>query len=90
MDERAIKKLAIILIVAIAIILLFKFMLTRSYSNLNKINAAKKPHAVVIEISKTPGDVPANAVLTPPLVEPAPAEAASAVVSTPADSAQSQ
>jgi hypothetical protein len=42
MDERAIKRLVVTLIVAIAIIMLAKFMLTKTFTNLNRAAAIKK------------------------------------------------
>lgn len=47
MDKHALKRLAITLIVAIAIILLAKFMLTKTYVNLNKAAATKKQANIV-------------------------------------------
>lgn len=77
MDERSLKKLVITLLVAIAVIMLAKSMLTKTYTNLNKATAAKK-QAVVIP---TP-------VVTPltPAVE---MTAASSVVEIPAESSVS-
>lgn len=79
MDDRAIKKLVITVIVAIAIIMLFKYMLTRSYSNLNKISSARKPpQAVLLNVTRLP-DAPAASPISavPASVGPAPAEPAS-------------
>ncbi|HEY6094252.1 MAG TPA: hypothetical protein VIU93_04790 [Gallionellaceae bacterium] len=45
MDERSLKRLLITLAVAIGIILLAKFMLTRTYTNLNKAAAARQQAA---------------------------------------------
>lgn len=76
MDERTLKRLAITVIVAIAIIMLAKSMLTRTYSSLNKLNAAKKPaahSAVVIQVTQLPG---------PPAASAVPADAVSAVADT--------
>ena len=54
MDETKLKRLAITLIVAIAIIMLAKFLLTRTYSNLNKARAAKQSAVIVQPASATP------------------------------------
>lgn len=59
MDDNRIKRLAITLAVAIAIILLAKYMLTKTYSNLNKVAAIKKP--VVIYKQTLPASAPAAA-----------------------------
>ena len=79
MDDAKLKRLVIILIVSIAIILLFKYMLTKSYSILN---AAKKPE------SKNP--IPAVQVLQD-VTQPAASAtiAASAVVDSAASSVAS-
>ncbi len=48
MDERAIKRLVVTLIVAIAIIMLAKYMLRKTYTNLNKATEVRK-HTVVVQ-----------------------------------------
>ena len=55
MDERAIKRIVITLLVAIAIIMLAKFMLTKTYTNLNKAADVKK-QSVIQQQTPTPSD----------------------------------
>ena len=55
MDERAIKRIVITLLVAIAIIMLAKFMLTKTYTNLNKAADVKKQSAIQQQ-TPTPSD----------------------------------
>ena len=64
MDERTIKRLLVTLLVAIAIIMLAKFMLTKTYSNLNKA-AAVKNQAVVIPAATPQAEATAEATETP-------------------------
>ncbi len=82
MDERAIKKLAITLIIAIAIIMLFKFMLTRTYSNLNKVQASSQSFPMKQQtVTSIPAESPAvSAVQVERAIQSAPdaAEPASA------------
>jgi collagenase-like PrtC family protease len=47
MDERVIKRLVVTLIVAIAIILLAKSMLRKTYTNLNKATEIRKQAVIV-------------------------------------------
>ena len=47
MDERTIKRLVIKLLVAISIIMLAKFMMTKSYTNLNNAVVVKKQTTVL-------------------------------------------
>jgi len=46
MDERALKRLLLILVVSIIVIVLAKFMLTKTLTNLNKAAVEKKQNAV--------------------------------------------
>ena len=55
MDERAIKRIVITLLVAIAIIMLAKFMLTKTYTNLNKAADVTK-QSVIQQQTPTPSD----------------------------------
>lgn len=75
MDERKLKRLVITVLIAIVIIILAKFMLTRTYADLNKAAAARKPAALL----------PAASVV--PVVEPAIEAPASAPVSAVEDGA---
>ena len=68
MDERALKRLLITLAVAIAIILLAKFLLTHTFTRLNQASASKKQvqAAPVMILSQTvilPESAPASAVV---------------------------
>jgi hypothetical protein len=61
MDERKIKRLIVILVMAIAVIMLFKFLLTKAVTNLGNA-AMQKKHAAVLQTTKPATDVPTNSV----------------------------
>lgn len=72
MDERTLKRLLITLVVAIAIIMLAKFMLTNTFSRLNQAAAHKKkalakpqaePAVILSQTIIQPESAPASAVV---------------------------
>lgn len=86
MDERAIKRLLVTLAVAIAIIMVAKFMLTKAYTytRLNKA-AAEKKLAAARQVASPPAVSPPPVALpeaAPAIAEPVTVPAASAVAGT--------
>ena len=73
MDERAIKRLLITLGVAIVIIMVAKYMLTKAVTNVGKV-AMEKKQAAVQQAPTPPADVPASELIG--------TNAASAVIDT--------
>ena len=81
MDDAKIKRLVITLCVAIAIIMLAKWMLTKTYTNINKAQASKKTAITTPQSTAPP--VPAAA---SPLSD---ADAAQDIMVTPASAVES-
>ena len=68
MDERKLIRLAVILLVAIAVIIMAKYLLTKAVTNLGNAALEKKRAAVMQQVPET-----ARPVATEPLAEPIPA-----------------
>ena len=62
MDERKIKRLAAILVMAIVAIMFFKFLLTRAVTNLGNAAMEKKHAAMLSQASLPASDVPVASV----------------------------
>jgi flagellar basal body-associated protein FliL len=79
MDERALKRLLLILVASIIVIMLAKFMLSQTFTNLNKAAVEKKQNAARQQMPPQAELVPASEIPEPVSAVPAADAPASAV-----------
>ena len=87
MDERKLKRLAVILLLAIVAIIIAKYMLTRAVTNVGNATLEKKRATAVQQVPE-PASEPLAAEVMPEPVAASAVEAASEVAPVPATNSQ--